>query len=207
MSGGSGGANAGSATHQMQSNQQATGTIQRPAHAKEYHFLDIELKYGILQVSFRPRRSLNGISITFHSFPCRRQEVPYRAPYGAFCLFVCLHRYTFRTRSCTYPLTGEWTRTECESHRDNKVATTTRCQAFWLHNWLFQMSCVCVGMLTVFWLDCAVAPHFMAELRECFPPFVKCARTKNHENNFPVESFSSPTMAHNSRWITTARSR
>lgn len=27
------------------------GTIQRPAHAKEYHFLDIELKYGILQVS------------------------------------------------------------------------------------------------------------------------------------------------------------
>lgn len=27
------------------------GTLPRPAHAREYNFLDIELKYGILQVS------------------------------------------------------------------------------------------------------------------------------------------------------------
>lgn len=27
------------------------GSTARPAHAKEYNFLDMELKYGILQVS------------------------------------------------------------------------------------------------------------------------------------------------------------
>lgn len=34
-----------------QGNQQSV-VQQRPAHAKEYNFLDIELKYGILQVFF-----------------------------------------------------------------------------------------------------------------------------------------------------------
>lgn len=29
---------------------QPPGQIQRPAHAKEYSFLDIELRYGLLQV-------------------------------------------------------------------------------------------------------------------------------------------------------------
>lgn len=33
-----------------QGNQQSV-VQQRPAHAKEYNFLDIELKYGILQVN------------------------------------------------------------------------------------------------------------------------------------------------------------
>lgn len=31
---------------------QPPGQIQRPAHAKEYSFLDIELRYGLLQVKF-----------------------------------------------------------------------------------------------------------------------------------------------------------
>lgn len=36
-----------------QSNQQQNSSVpQRPAHAKEYNFLDIELKYGFLQVSW-----------------------------------------------------------------------------------------------------------------------------------------------------------
>lgn len=30
---------------------QPPGQIQRPAHAKEYSFLDIELRYGLLQVN------------------------------------------------------------------------------------------------------------------------------------------------------------
>lgn len=34
----------------MGASQQTAGT--RPAHAREYNFLDIELKYGLLQVSF-----------------------------------------------------------------------------------------------------------------------------------------------------------
>lgn len=29
------------------------GSTARPAHAKEYNFLDMELKYGILQVSLK----------------------------------------------------------------------------------------------------------------------------------------------------------
>lgn len=30
--------------------QQGVQGVQRPAHAREYNFLDIELKYGLLQV-------------------------------------------------------------------------------------------------------------------------------------------------------------
>lgn len=88
MSGGIGGANASGAAHQMQSFQSATGTIQRPAHAKEYHFLDIELKYGILQVS-SPARPLNGIM--FHSFLRRRQKAS-RIKYPT-ALFVCTEQH------------------------------------------------------------------------------------------------------------------
>lgn len=41
------------ATGTQSSQQQNTAGPQRPAHAKEYNFLDIELKYGFLQVSFK----------------------------------------------------------------------------------------------------------------------------------------------------------
>jgi hypothetical protein len=33
------------------SSQTQPATLPRPSHAREYHFLDVELKYGILQVS------------------------------------------------------------------------------------------------------------------------------------------------------------
>jgi SCY1-like protein 2 len=33
------------------SSQTQPATLPRPPHAREYHFLDVELKYGILQVS------------------------------------------------------------------------------------------------------------------------------------------------------------
>lgn len=67
MSGSSGGANVGSGAAQQ---MQATGTIQRPTHAKEYHFLDIELKYGILQVSC-PRAGLQWHHVScFSHLPC-----------------------------------------------------------------------------------------------------------------------------------------
>lgn len=92
MSGGGGAGNAGGAAQQMHSAQSTMGTIQRPAHAKEYHFLDIELKYGILQVSFPSFVScpchFNGI--TFHSIPSGWQKAS------------CVAHRDFRLRTIVY---------------------------------------------------------------------------------------------------------
>lgn len=57
-SGGSGGV--GPPSTGVSAAQTQSSTLPRPPHAREYHFLDIEIKYGILQVSTKFHLSRSG---------------------------------------------------------------------------------------------------------------------------------------------------